>query len=308
MDTTNAKHILGAQGNIWTEYMKTSDYVEYMAYPRAAALAEVVWTPKEKQDYEDFLRRLESHYKRLDVLDVNYFYAVPKPTANTDKAGFLESAVITLSTPLPDSEIRYTIDGSEPSLNSRRYSGPVTVTRTGTVKAITVKKSTGETSSVLEIPVEKVDYTAPARNAEPGQHGLTYQYFEGFFRSIKELDGSSPVKTGTVKEKMIPDVINSGSFGFIFTGLFKVEEKGLYHFYLSSDDGSMMYLNGEEFINNDGLHSNKTVTEAAALQPGFYKVKLYFTEGGGGYNFQLKAKFPDGTLKTLTPSDFLVSQ
>ncbi|WP_462318177.1 family 20 glycosylhydrolase, partial [Marinilabilia sp.] len=305
LDDEKAKHILGAQGNLWTEYMKTPDQVEYMAYPRAVALSEVVWTPIEKKNYEDFLGRLENHYKRLDILDVNYFYAVPRPSANTIKAGFLESAEITLSTPLPNSEIRYTTDGSKPTKDSELYSGPIKVTETGTVKAITVKKSSGKTSSVLEIPAEKVDYTFPVDGVNAGEKGLSYSYYEGFFRSVKEMDEESPNKEGVLKEDMIPEnVAKAGSFGFIFTGLFKVEEEGLYQFYLSSDDGSMLYLNDEEFINNDGLHSNKMVSEATALKKGFYKMKLYFTEGGGGYNLELKAKFPDGTERMLTPADF----
>ena len=68
-----AKHVLGAQGNVWTEYMKTPDHVEYMAFPRAIALAEVLWTPRRKHDFEDFKHRLEQHFQRLDYLQVNYF-------------------------------------------------------------------------------------------------------------------------------------------------------------------------------------------------------------------------------------------
>jgi hexosaminidase len=68
-----ARHILGAQGNVWTEHMKTESHVEYMAYPRAVALAEILWTPREKQSFPDFQERLARHFKRLDVLDVNYF-------------------------------------------------------------------------------------------------------------------------------------------------------------------------------------------------------------------------------------------
>ena len=67
-----ARYILGAQGNIWTEYMHSGEKVEYMAYPRATALAEVVWSPKEKRNWTDFWRRLQTHFKRLDALGVNY--------------------------------------------------------------------------------------------------------------------------------------------------------------------------------------------------------------------------------------------
>ncbi len=67
-----AKHVLGAQGQLWTEYMPTSEHVEYMAYPRACALAEVVWTPLKDKDYKQFLGRLETHTQRLENLGVNF--------------------------------------------------------------------------------------------------------------------------------------------------------------------------------------------------------------------------------------------
>jgi hexosaminidase len=66
------KHILGAQGNLWTEFMWTPQDVEYFAYPRACALAEVVWSPADKRNYTEFLSRLSRHLKRLDEFKVNY--------------------------------------------------------------------------------------------------------------------------------------------------------------------------------------------------------------------------------------------
>ncbi len=67
-----APHVLGAQAQVWTEYMPDSKHVEYMAFPRLSALAEVVWSPKEGKDYADFVKRLEPHAERLRALDVNY--------------------------------------------------------------------------------------------------------------------------------------------------------------------------------------------------------------------------------------------
>jgi hexosaminidase len=67
-----AKHVLGAQGQLWTEYLQTSRQVEYMAFPRISALAEVTWTPPEKKNYEDFQARLKAHLERLKILDVNF--------------------------------------------------------------------------------------------------------------------------------------------------------------------------------------------------------------------------------------------
>ena len=72
LDKEQSRHILGAQGQLWGEYIPDERQLEYMAYPRACALAEVVWSPKEGRDYDGFRQRLERHLERLKVLDVNY--------------------------------------------------------------------------------------------------------------------------------------------------------------------------------------------------------------------------------------------
>ncbi|HDJ22656.1 MAG TPA: beta-N-acetylglucosaminidase [Candidatus Aminicenantes bacterium] len=73
LTSEEAQYILGAQGNVWTEYLLNEKYVEYMAFPRACALAEVTWTPKEKKDWWGFLSRLSGFLRHLEALDVNYF-------------------------------------------------------------------------------------------------------------------------------------------------------------------------------------------------------------------------------------------
>lgn len=65
-------HILGAQANVWTEYMKTTAKVEYMAFPRMSAMSEVVWSSTENKNLDNFKMRLSNHLKRLDYLNVNY--------------------------------------------------------------------------------------------------------------------------------------------------------------------------------------------------------------------------------------------
>jgi hexosaminidase len=78
LSEAESKFILGAQGNVWTEYMKTSDHVEYMVYPRACALAEVVWSPKESRDYDNFLQRMKTHVTLLEDWKVNYAKQIQK--------------------------------------------------------------------------------------------------------------------------------------------------------------------------------------------------------------------------------------
>jgi hexosaminidase len=73
LSESEAKHVLGAQGQLWTEYMPDPQRMEYMAWPRLCALAEVLWSPRETRDASDFTRRLETHLERLRILDVNFF-------------------------------------------------------------------------------------------------------------------------------------------------------------------------------------------------------------------------------------------
>jgi hexosaminidase len=72
LSAEESKHVLGSQAQLWTEYMADPKRVEYMAWPRLAALAEVIWSPRETRNWDDFRKRLETHLERLAILDVNY--------------------------------------------------------------------------------------------------------------------------------------------------------------------------------------------------------------------------------------------
>lgn len=72
MDAFLTRHVLGLQGQLWGEYIATPDHLEYMAYPRAAAIAEIGWSPEEAKDYDSFVARLRPHLERLKALGVNF--------------------------------------------------------------------------------------------------------------------------------------------------------------------------------------------------------------------------------------------
>jgi hexosaminidase len=73
LSTEEQKHILGVQGNVWSEYLNTPQYMEYMAYPRMFAISETGWTPATKKDFEDFLARFSVQRARYDKIGINYF-------------------------------------------------------------------------------------------------------------------------------------------------------------------------------------------------------------------------------------------
>lgn len=124
-----SKYILGAQGNLWTEYIPDSKQVEYMVFPRIIALSEVVWSNSKNKNYEDFVSRLEHFHKRLDALDINYANHLFEVEGNVTSEGF------ELTTLTKDKTIHYTLDGSEPSLKSEIYSKPIPIVKNTSIKA-----------------------------------------------------------------------------------------------------------------------------------------------------------------------------
>lgn len=127
---SESKYVLGAQGNVWTEYMPNEKKVEYMTFPRAIALSEVVWSSPENKNYNDFIKRLEGFQKRLDYLDVNYanhLYEVKGVLKNVNDTLSYELNAATNTYP-----IYYSVDGTEPTI---LYSKPILIDSTVTIKA-----------------------------------------------------------------------------------------------------------------------------------------------------------------------------
>lgn len=127
------KYVLGAQGNVWTEYMPTSKKVEYMVFPRILAMSEAVWSRQENKNYDDFIVRLERFHKRFDALDINYANHLYEVEGQLDSEE--NKLTYTLQTLTKDKEIRYTLDGSDPKVNSEIYKTPFLIEKSSIIKA-----------------------------------------------------------------------------------------------------------------------------------------------------------------------------
>ena len=133
LDATHAHHVLGGQANLWTEYIPNIDHLLYMAYPRAAAMSEAVWSQAGNKDFGDFSRRLTLQFERYEHLGVDAapaFFDTRFRVERKDKA-----ITLALETSSPDCEIRYTLDGSAPGDPAGKYELPIDVRETITVQA-----------------------------------------------------------------------------------------------------------------------------------------------------------------------------
>lgn len=165
------QYILGAQGNLWTEYIATPQHVEYMAMPRMAALAEVVWSPKERRDEKKFQQRLFRHFQLLDALGVNYAKSIYEVKAAVKPSPANDGIVFELATAFDQSGIRYTLDGATPTLASAKFDAPIPLAKNAAVKIayfengqqkgpaieqkFHVSKSSGKKITLKDLPHEK---------------------------------------------------------------------------------------------------------------------------------------------------------
>lgn len=134
LNEEQAKYVLGAQANIWTEQITTKEHLEYMLLPRMLALAEVVWSPAQAKNWNGFSERLKYHFKGFEQKGYrfspgNYTVAI-NPVVNNGKL------TAELSSDAINGAIFYTLNGEQPTIGSSKYTGPIKIDATGVLKAV----------------------------------------------------------------------------------------------------------------------------------------------------------------------------
>ena len=122
-DSIDEKLILGGQGNLWTESVPDERQAQYMTWPRAMALAEVFWSPKEKGSFDGFTQRVETHFKRLDAAHIKYARSIYDPVITPVRMPGDTSLKIKLDSQIGHLDIYYTFDTTLPDNFSLKYNG-----------------------------------------------------------------------------------------------------------------------------------------------------------------------------------------
>jgi hexosaminidase len=276
LDKDKTHHILGAQANVWAEYMYEPEQKEYMTYPRIIALAEVTWSSKEQRDYGDFERRIANQLVRLDGHDVNYHIPIPEqPVSSCGFIAFVDSAVVELQTTRPV-KIVYTVNMEEPGINSKEYTAPLKFTENTVLKTRSVLPS-GKMSVVRTIAVEKQAY-APASEVKTSE--LTAEYYKGKYFKLSELEDLTPDETEIDAPKCkskyrIPgyrEIYDDEYYSTVLTGSFFVPEDGIYCFSTAVDG---LWIDGRMFINNEGtVRKSGKNDKSVALAKGYHSIRI----------------------------------
>jgi len=198
--------------------------------------------------------------------------------------------------------IRYTVDGSEPSKASLLYTKPFTLDKTGMVKAKAFDAKS-ISSAVAEENVIRYEWmkAVPVSGLKPG---IRYKYFEPENNfSIGSVNGIAKT-SGVAKNISLDKKERDDKFAFLFEGFIKISKDAAYTFYTSSDDGSVLYIDDTEVVNNGGEHGTQEKSGRVALKKGFHKIRVAYFDSGGGNSLSVKMQ-QDGGKKQEIPGSVL---
>lgn len=215
------------------------------------------------------------------------------PYVNEDVYLFEDEVYVSLGSATSEASIFYTLDGSDPNKHSQPYQGKIQITGNLIIKAKGYKEGYSP-SEVLEIPAQKAKYQE-AVNLEKPKNGVRYTYFEGNFKEVKDIEKIQEAASGTIDNFDITRAQKEDKFGFRFQGYIYAPETGVYTFYTSSDDGSVLTIGENEVVNNDFSHGKITATGKIALQEGYHPYTLYYFEDYEGQFLEMGWQTPNST-------------
>ena len=301
-----ARHVLGAQANVWTEYIPTPDQVEYMVFPRMLALAEVVWTPAAEHSFDDFARRLPDQLVRLDGMRVNY--RIPEPLGlDGDRLVLTDSVVLTLGSPLPSARVLWAADGAG-LVGARVADGPLVLPVDSTGVRLTARLALPDgrlgpsrTARIRRASLRRGATVDPDRLTP----GLAYAYYERRVGRAAALIEWVPSARDGVPAVGLKGTERGEDFGVRWSGFLRVPEDAIYEFALLSDDGSVLRIGGDLVIDHDGPHAARTATGAVALGAGHHPFELLYFQAEGDHTLELQVRAGSTAAWHPVPADWL---
>jgi hexosaminidase len=291
LSEAEARHVLGAQANVWTEYIESPQQVEYMLMPRILALSEVGWSKKDLRSFPDFSRRIVSHYDRLSEKRV--CFRLPPPDGLGGKKLISGPSSVQIFPPFPGAEVRYTTDGTDPTRESPLLpSGPIEIADSTVVKARTVLRN-GRMSRVISTSFSRID---------PDRNGLDYFYYEGDWLRLPSLSSLQPIRAGVVYDVSLEPAGQRGEdFALLFNGYLNIQKAGEYTFTLMADDGALLAIDGQEVVRQDGLFWIPEVCGRVQLEEGLHPLRIVYFQKSGGKRLDILCKGPALEKRPLFP-------
>ena len=198
---------------------------------------------------------------------------------------FIENFEIEMGVTTKGATIYYSLDGSEPNEKSIKYENPFVLTNSTRLKMKAIKE--GYTSSKIHsVEINQTSFL-PSLNHQLQKNGVYYQYFEGHFSKVADLDGQEPIKAGYLQNFSISEAQQEDHFGFKYNTYIEIPEDGFYEFYTISDDGSVLWIDGQKVVDNDGGHAAIKASDIIALKKGVHQLKVSYIEDYEGNSLEI---------------------
>jgi len=218
-----------------------------------------------------------------------------KPKIDVTYQADLSGALVTLQPPAPGIALGYQLGNNEQVLT---YEKPFAVKGDGTIKAFALAETGLLPADTAEVAVKGLSLFKAMKAPTNMQLGLRYQYVEADEMDMGVL-ATAPVKSsGVTATPSIAIKQRKDKFGFVFEGWIKVEKTSGYEFFTSSDDGSLLFIDGKEVVNNDGNHGAEEKSGRCILEKGYHSFRLQYFDSGGGNELKVSYQ-PFGENKRL---------
>ncbi|NJK84325.1 MAG: hypothetical protein HC912_11610 [Saprospiraceae bacterium] len=205
----------------------------------------------------------------------------PAPQIATGANLFEQSTTVSLNAAFDSLDIHYTLDGSEPTRQSPRYTAPFNIEQSTTLQARAYTRD-GRASRIQTLAFRQMSPQAPS-SVKKTTSGLRYAYYEGEWQQLPNFEQLTALRTGVVQQLALTQIEHRPEhFGLVLEGYVDIAETGITTFFLNSDDGSKLYINDELIIDYDGDHSAMKKTGQTILQAGKHKLRIEYYQGSGG--------------------------
>lgn len=286
--------IVGGQGNVWCEYIPSTDRMEYMSLPKMFCLSEICWINPDKKDWDQFSTKIEAHIQRLDAMDVSYYVPYMESSIfNTDRYSdwmnipslenlvdtvvlTSEPKVIEIEKPYSNITIRYTVDGTVPNSSSPEFTSPMVISDPSEYIFATFRPN-GTRGEIRKTVFVRSDFekSIPVNgNLKEGFRVVQYD-FSG--DDCQDIDKGRKIKEYLSSKVEIPEDMQKEKVALIFSGYFYAPTDSVYTFSLQSNGGGQLYIGDRLLVDSNG--SNYSFSEKVnqiALRRGYHNIELRY--------------------------------
>jgi hypothetical protein len=272
-------------------------------------LAAAVYT--QTTDCEIEVNGLMTYDRMVSKLDPKTFSTLNRgflpPALEGTRTGFVAPVQVKLQSTDPASQTRYTLDGTEPTERSLRYTAPITIDKDVVLKARNFWPN-GTASVTIGRSFRKAQVIL--NSIKPGalEPGLAFEFYKSHWTSLPDFGTLAPVRKGVADALALECAQGEkADFGLRFTGYLQVPNTDVYVFYVNSDDGTRLRIGGKDVVLNDGVHGMTEIRGEIALEAGWHAIELIYFQGTGGQGLEVTWEGP-GFPQSPIPKEALQHQ